>query len=64
DTQYLYLAPYDAPQSINSSTHDSDDTQSVVVVDNRSISIGQRVYLTFALEDILLFDENQERISL
>ncbi|MDO6560003.1 ABC transporter ATP-binding protein [Paraglaciecola chathamensis] len=64
DTQYLYLAPYDAPQSINSSTHYSDVTQSVVVVDNRSISIGQRVYLTFALEDILLFDENQERISL
>jgi ABC-type sugar transport system ATPase subunit len=64
DTQYLYLAHCDAPQSKNCSIHDSGDTQSVAVVDNRSISIGQLVYLTFALEDILLFDENQERIFL
>ena len=36
----------------------------VVVLTSEAVDVGQEIYLTFALADTLLFDENEKRISL
>jgi len=36
----------------------------VVVLSSEAVDVGQEIYLTFALADTLLFDENEKRISL
>tara|TARA_R110000772_G_scaffold41760_33_gene97298 strand:+ start:19462 stop:20565 length:1104 start_codon:yes stop_codon:yes gene_type:complete len=59
DTQYLYLHPH---SGVDEAT--IDDAQMIAVVNEMSVALNQRVYLTFELADILLFDENKQRISI
>ena len=53
DTQYLYLSPLEGSHK-----------NIAVVADDDQISVNHMVYVTFSLQDILLFDENSQRIPL